>query len=166
MSAVPVLREEREPDECVMRAMFVAIRRGPLDAAGFDPPTVDRLMQHQFELQRAGYRFAHPHARSEAVVLDGTVVGRLITDDSCEAVVLVDIMIDPEHQQCGVGSHVLCELIARNASRTIELRVDHGSPAEAWYARHGFEPVGSDQLQSHLVRPATASLASTGSVRA
>jgi GNAT superfamily N-acetyltransferase len=144
-----------------MRDMFVAIRRGPLDAAGFDERTVERLMQHQYDLQRAGYRFAYPSSASEAIVVDGDVVGRLITHDSAERVVLVDIMIDPAHQRLGIGSRVLADVIARARIRPVELRVDHSSQAEPWYRRHGFEQVGADDLQAHLVHvPATAALAS------
>ena len=163
MSGEPVLRPEGQADDGAMRAMFVAIRRAPLDSAGFDASTVDRLVQHQYELQRAGYRFAHPAAHSEAVVLDGVVVGRLITDESDDRVVLVDILIDPAHQRRGIGSCVLRELFARHSTRTIELHVDHGSPAEAWYARHGFEAAGGNELQAYMVRiHVAAPLASTG----
>jgi GNAT superfamily N-acetyltransferase len=151
MSADSLLRWQREADEHAMRDIFVAIRRAPLDAAGFDAVTVARLMQHQFELQRAGYRFAYPTATSEAIVLDDDVVGRLITDDSAERLVLVDIMIDPAHQRNGIGSRVLVEVIARAGVRPVELRVDHGSQAEPWYRRHGFEQVGADAMQAHLV---------------
>ncbi|HEX6658222.1 MAG TPA: GNAT family N-acetyltransferase [Ilumatobacter sp.] len=143
--------------------MFVAIRRGSLDSAGFDANTVDRLVQHQFDLQRAGYRLSYPSVTSEAIVFDGDVVGRLITDDAGERVVLVDIMIDPVHQRQGIGSRVLAELVTRAGSRPIELRLDHGSSAEGWCRRHGFERVATDDLHAHLVRvPAGSAMASTG----
>jgi len=148
----PTLRPERPADEPAFRAMFVAIPRPPMDASGFDPEMVERLLQQQFEMQQAGYRDAYPHAETDAIVLRDEVVGRLIVDASAERVVLVDIMIDPSHQQRGIGTHVLRDLIARHADRTIELHVDLGSPAEAWYHRHGFEQVAANELQAHLVR--------------
>ena len=148
----PTLRPERPFDEPAFRAMFVAIRRAPMDASGFDPDTVGRLLQHQFDMQRAGYRDTYPLAQTDAVVVGDEVVGRLIVDAGAARVVLVDIMIDPSHQQQGIGTHVLRDLIDRHAGRTIDLHVDLGSPAEAWYRRHGFEQVAADQLQAHLVR--------------
>jgi ribosomal protein S18 acetylase RimI-like enzyme len=156
------LRPVCEADEPALRAIFVAIRRGPMDAAGFDAVTVVRLVEHQFELQRAGHRLTYPNAASQAIILDGELVGRLITDDDDERVVLVDVMIDPAHQRQGIGSHVLVDLIVRCGRRPIELRLGHGSAAEAWYRRHGFEQVAHDDVQVHLVRaPATSALSST-----
>ena len=148
----PTLRPERPVDEPAFRAMFVAIRRPPMDASGFDPEMVERLLQQQFEMQRAGYRDTYPLADTDAIVVGDEVVGRLIVDTSGERVVLVDIMLDPSHQQQGIGTNVLRDMIARHAGRTIELHVDLGSPAESWYRRHGFEQVAANELQAHLVR--------------
>ena len=152
VSALPMLREERDTDEPVFCSIFVANRRAPMDAAGFDDQTVERLVQHQFDLQRVGYRYTYPLAQTEAIVVDEQIVGRLITDDSGEQVVLVDVMVDPAHQRRGIGTHTLLEFIGRHRGRSIGLRVNHGSAAEAWYRRHGFEQVGADDLQAHLVR--------------
>ena len=152
VSALPMLREERDADEPVFCSIFVANRRAPMDAAGFDDQTVERLVQHQFDLQRVGYRYTYPLAQTEAIVVDDQIVGRLITDDSGEQVVLVDVMVDPAHQRRGIGTHTLLEFIGRHRGRSIGLRVNHGSAAEAWYRRHGFEQVGADDLQAHLVR--------------
>jgi GNAT superfamily N-acetyltransferase len=158
-----LLRPVCDRDERAIREMFVAIRRAPMDAAGFDPGTVVRLVEHQFELQRAGHRLTFPHATSEAIVVDGGLVGRVITDDDDDRVVLVDIMIDPDHQRQGIGSRLLADLVARAGSRSVELRIDHGSPVEAWYRRHGFEQVAASDVQAHFVRvPASNVLAATG----
>jgi len=148
----PTLRPERDVDEPAFRAVFVAIRRPPMDASGFDPEMVERLLQQQFDLQQTGYRDTYPLADTDAIVIRDEVVGRLIVDSSGDRVVLVDIMIAPSHQQQGMGTSVLRDLIARHAERTIELHVDLGSPAEAWYHRHGFEQVAANELQAYLVR--------------
>jgi GNAT superfamily N-acetyltransferase len=156
------LRPQCEADERAMRDVFVAVRRGVLDSAGLDENTVERLMQHRFELQRAGYRLAHPQATSEAIVHDGDVVGRLITDDGDQRVLLVDIMIDPDYQGRGIGSRVLWDLVNRAGSRPVEIRIDHGSPVEPWCRRHGFEQVAADDVQAHFVRvPRDLALAPT-----
>ena len=52
VSALPMLREERDADEPVFCTIFVANRRAPMDAAGFDDQTVERLVQHQFDRNR------------------------------------------------------------------------------------------------------------------
>jgi len=70
VSALPMLREERDADEPVFCTIFVANRRAPMDAAGFDDQTVERLVQHQFDLQRVGYRYTYPLAQTEAIVVD------------------------------------------------------------------------------------------------
>ena len=96
-------------------------------------------------------------------MVEGRVVGRLVTDADNARVTLVDIMIGPDHQCRGHGTQALLALIARCGDRPIDLRVDHGSRAEGWYHRHGFEQVGADELQAHLVRlPPANLLAATG----
>ena len=152
LRAAPALRPDRDADESAFCSMFVTIRRAPMDAAGFDAATVERLVQHQFDLQRVGYRYTYPLARTEAIVVGDEVVGRLITDDSGEHVVLVDVMVDPARQRQGIGTRILRKFIAGHPGRTIALRVNHGAPADAWYRKHGFEQVGADELQAHLVR--------------
>jgi ribosomal protein S18 acetylase RimI-like enzyme len=157
------LRPEEHGDEAALREIFVATRRGPLDASGLDAATVERLMVHQFQMQRASYRLAFPDSTWETIVADGAIVGRIVTDADDDRVLLVDIMVAPAHQRRGHGSQALGQLIARAEPRPLELSVDHGSPAEAWYRSYGFEETGRNDLQVHLVRrPRATAMAPTG----
>jgi GNAT superfamily N-acetyltransferase len=155
-------RAECLHDATAVRAIFVASYRGPLDDAGFDDPTVERLLQHRFDLQRAGYRFALPTGVWEVILEADLVVGRFLTHDDGERFLLAEILVAPEHRGRGIGSHALAGVIDRAGKRAIELRLDHGSPAEAWCRRHGFEDLGADESHKHLVhRPGQAAFAST-----
>jgi GNAT superfamily N-acetyltransferase len=148
-----VLRPVRPDDDPILTAMFVALRRAPFDESGLDPESVTTLLLHQAELQVYGYEHAYPDAVWETITLDGEPVGRLITDTTPDRIVLVDIFVAREHQGRGIGSLVLGAELERAGRRPIELRVDRGSPAAAWYAAFGFDPVGGDDLQLSMVRP-------------
>jgi GNAT superfamily N-acetyltransferase len=155
-------RAEGLNDATAVRAIFVASYRGPLDDAGFDESTIERLMQHRFDLQRAGYLFALPAAVWEVILEADLVVGGFLTHDDGERFLLAEISVSPEHRGRGIGSHALAGVIDRAGERAIELRLDHGSPAEAWCRRHGFEDLGADESHKHLVhRPRQAAFAST-----
>jgi GNAT superfamily N-acetyltransferase len=160
------LRRERTGDEAAMTTIFVSSRRQAMTAAGLPAPIVESLLAQQSAIQRDMYRTARPGAAWEAIVDGEAVVGRLITDTTPDAIDLVDIVVAPSRQRTGVGSQVLATVLDRadSAALPVRLRVDHASPAEQWYRRHGFEPAGSDALQMHLIRlpRALASAATEG----
>jgi GNAT superfamily N-acetyltransferase len=147
-----VLRPVRPDDERVLTEMFVAVRRGPFEASGLDVAAVTTLVRHEAEMHAYECDLAYPNAVWETITLDGEPVGRLITDTTPERIVLVDIFVAPEHQRRGIGSLVLGAELERAGDRPVEVNVDRGSPAEAWYAAFGFEPTAGDELQLSMIR--------------
>ena len=156
-------RAETLDDATVVRAIFVACHRGSLDGAGLDDVTIERLMQHRFDMQRAGYRFSLPDAVWEVITEADRVVGQVLTHDDGERVLVAELAVAPEHRGRGIGGDTVAGLIGRAGERPLELRLGHGSPSEAWYRSQGFELVGSDDHQIHLLRlPHATALAATG----
>jgi GNAT superfamily N-acetyltransferase len=149
-------------DDPTMRRIFMASRRDSLDQAGFDEATVERLTSYQFDLQRADYEISFPAAGWEAIVVDGAVVGRLVTYEDRDCTMLVDLVIDPPRRREGTGSAVVSELIVRAGTRRVELDVDPDSAADVWFRRFGFTPVDGDAPRRRLVRePDAASVDGT-----
>jgi GNAT superfamily N-acetyltransferase len=141
------LRPVRPDDELALTEMFVAVRRAPFEECGLDSTAVTTLMHHEAEMHAYECDRAYPDAEWETITVDGDPVGRLITDTTAERIVLIDLFVAPEHQRRGIGSLVLGAELERAGRRPIEIRVDRGSPAEAWCAAFGFEPVEGDELQ-------------------
>ena len=146
------LRPVRADDERVLTEMLAAVRHPMLMGLGLDADAVTTLAYHDAEMHDYACDRAYPHSAWEAITVDGEPVGRLITHTTPERIVLVDIFIAPEHQRRGIGSLVLGAELERAGSRPVEVRVDRGSPAEAWCAAFGFEPVDGDALQLSMIR--------------
>lgn len=149
-----IRRPIRFDDAAVLTDMYVAVRR-PFYDGRMTPTEVTNLLRLDAEFHEHWVTHAHPTAAWEAIVLDGEVVGRLITDESAERLALVDIYIAPEHQRRGIGSLVLGAVVQQAKGRRIEARICRGSFAEAWYVGFGFEPAEVNLFEVSLVRAST-----------
>jgi GNAT superfamily N-acetyltransferase len=146
------LRPVRPDDERVLTEMLAAVRRPTFAGPGLDAAAVSTLAWHDAEMHDYECDRDFPHSAWETITVDGEPVGRLITHTTPERIVLVDIFVAPEHQRRGIGSLVLGAELERADARPIEVRVDRGSPAEAWCAAFGFEPADGDELQLSMIR--------------
>lgn len=84
------------------------------------------------------------------IEIDGERVGLVASEERADVVFLAEIQIDPAHQNRGIGSRVLTDVLAkaRAVGKPAELQVLKGSPAREWYSRYGFEVVG--ETDTHL----------------
>jgi GNAT superfamily N-acetyltransferase len=101
----------------------------------------------QFKARRSWYTTAYPDA-VECIILRGdTPAGTMITLRTSKELRLVDIALLPEHRNCGIGAHLISNLLANAESSRIpvSLRVLQGSPAIRLYQRLGFKPRAGDE---------------------
>jgi GNAT superfamily N-acetyltransferase len=92
----------------------------------------------------------------EIVLLDGRPVGRLWVAWTNGACVLVDMALLPEHRRTGIGTRVVCEVLAEADRRGVPVRVTverTNGPSLAFCAKHGFAEVGADEIYLVLERP-------------
>jgi len=102
-----IMRPETPADASFLFSLFAASKRDetammPLDEAG-----KQFLMDVQFRSMMASYRQQFPHARYEIVELDGTPVGRLVTDVQADCVYYVDIALLPDRQGGGIATALM-----------------------------------------------------------
>lgn len=139
------LRPITPGDEPFLRALYAATRE--VELAALPPSLHDTFTNSQYDLQRAHYERAYPHAAWSVIERGGVPVGRLIVDRSGSAWVLVDIAITPVARSQGIGSALIRELLdeARRSGRSLELsvRVDNARAMEL-YAQLGFVRRASD----------------------
>jgi ribosomal protein S18 acetylase RimI-like enzyme len=108
----------------------------------------------QFSARQAQYRDSYPHAEVSIILKDEVPVGVMTVDRKDREIRLVDIAILPEHQNAGIGTVVMSELIsaAEAAALPITLHVLMTSPAVRFYERLGFSIADNDGAYLGMVR--------------
>ena len=83
----------------------------------------------------------------EVVELDGEPVGCLCTSSSPDSVRLHRVFLLPAVQGRGIGTGLVCEVLAaaRASGRPVRLRVLRVNPARRLYERLGFEVTGESE---------------------
>ncbi len=92
--------------------------------------------------------FGAPH---EIIECDGVACGYLCVEDREGDIHVRELVIDPEYQGKGVGSHVLREVIGRARARQVPVRLGtfHANRAVNLYRRLGFREVG--KTETHIL---------------
>jgi ribosomal protein S18 acetylase RimI-like enzyme len=131
------IRAEAEADAPFLRGLFARCSpmRDTLPA---------ELLAHQWWMQSASHRSAHPAAMRRIVAAGGAPVGRIIVDwTPADHSRLIDIAVAPDHRATGAGLHLpRAWLEVSDALRkTCRLTVLAANPARGLYARLGFVAV-------------------------
>ncbi len=99
-------------------------------------------------------RFADVYRRSQSSILclNGAHAGWLQFEEARRSFILRQIHLVEEYRGQGIGTALLHELVEHAASqgKDVALRVMKGNPAQALYARLGFETVRTDDLRVHM----------------
>lgn len=113
---------------------------------------------------RRGQRLAQEHAYSATaggdrhviIEVDGRAVGRMWSAMGEDALVLMDIVLLPEHRGRGTGTAVLGRLATEAEASGVPVRLQvarNNAAAQRLYARLGFRPDGGDHLHLAMERP-------------
>ena len=140
-----------EPEDTALLQGLFAESRPDLDL--LPAPTRDALLEMQFRAQAAQYAAAYPHARREIVVADGVDTGRVIVDDTGDAVHIVDVTVACAHRGRGIGTAVVRAVIAEAdaTARPVRLSVWCANQgARRLYARLGFTPLAGVDESGYL----------------
>jgi ribosomal protein S18 acetylase RimI-like enzyme len=146
-------RPERVSDEAFRFLLFTQSRPPSDDFSRLDPSLRDWLMLQQFAGQSASYRAQYPNARFDIVELDASPIGRIVTDRTPEAVLVVDIALDLTHRNRGIGTTLMRIVIdeARAAGLSVRLTIFAGNQAALlFYSRLGFKAVESTEINTTL----------------
>ena len=107
------LRPERPDDAAFLQRLFVANNAGVLRDAGITEAVVDNLMNVQFRSQTDTYRRQFPHAEFLIVERDGEAIGRWVSEDEGDAVLIVDFALLQERQSRGLGAALFGAMVQR-----------------------------------------------------
>jgi ribosomal protein S18 acetylase RimI-like enzyme len=144
-------RPERASDEAFCFQLFCQSRSPGEDFSFLDPQLRDQLMRQQF----ASYRAQYPNARFEIVELDASPIGRIITDRTPEALLVIDIALDVPCRNRGIGTALMRRVIGEAHAAGLPVRISvfaSNSAARRFYLYLGFKAVGSSEINNTLER--------------
>ncbi len=138
------VRPWKETDDAFLFDLFARVRMEEFSALGLAPAQLEALLQMQYAAQCRSYAAAFPNARRGIICDQGASVGQMITDDTGDALLLVDMSLLPACRNRGIGSTLLRRLQTEAGlqRRPIRLHVNKSNPAQHLYRRLGFLPAG------------------------
>lgn len=156
------LRPCRPDDDAFLRSVYASVRADEIALTGWDDAQAQAFLRMQFDAQHHHYRTHNPDARFDVIESDGIPAGRLYVARAADYVHVIDIALLPAWRGRGIGTALLRALMdeAAGAHRYVSIHVEINNPAQALYARLGFQEVSTAGLYRLLVwRPAPAAAA-------
>jgi ribosomal protein S18 acetylase RimI-like enzyme len=130
------LRPVRPEDQSFLYEVYASTRADELARVGWSTEQMQDFLQMQFRAQQQQYQFSYPNAARQIIEHNGLPVGRLIVDRSANETLLVDIALLSEFRNLGIGTSLLCDLLAEG--NKVTLNVIRSNPAANLYQRLGF----------------------------
>ncbi len=125
--------------EFVRRVLHLGIREYVEDMFGeWDEPYQDERFTGQYRVEETWI-----------ILRDGAEVGWLGKRELPEEIFLTELNVAPEHQNQGIGTRVLRDLIAEagRGDKTVSLGVMKNNPSRRLYEREGFEMAGENEYK-------------------
>lgn len=116
-------------------------------------PDLERLGRFDPDRVRARFRDGFHPSWTHVIEVDGSAVGCVAVRPAPDATWLEHFYLAPAHQGHGLGTAVLCHVLAQaGAGVPLRLNVLQGSPARTLYERHGFTVEREDPVDVWMVR--------------
>ena len=134
------LRPATSEDEPFLLSLFASTRLDELALMNWDENQKEVFIGFQFNAQSRQYVMSYPHAHNSIILWDDAPIGRLLLDRGDCEFTLVDVALLPSHRGCGIGTHLIEDLLreAAAAGKPVKLHVWHSNPAKNLYQRMGF----------------------------
>ncbi|HEX8473263.1 MAG TPA: N-acetyltransferase [Pyrinomonadaceae bacterium] len=139
------LRRATPEDEDFLFKVYSSTRAAEMAMVPWNDAQKHAFLQMQHKAQRQSYDEKYPAADYNIVFLDERPVGRLWVVRTDDAIHLLDIAILTEHQNSGIGTYLLHQLIAEAdaSGKTMRHTVyKDNTGAQRFYERLGFASTG------------------------
>lgn len=129
-----------EVHQAFLRRVFIESRKALWQGSALDATWIDQLLEDQYSLHQLSYGADAKDCYSYIIAAKGQWVGRLLVRADNRELHLIDITLLPDHQNQGIGSHVLRYLQQQVSARgqLLTLNTDVTNRAYQWYLRCGF----------------------------
>ena len=101
------MRSQTDGDTAFLFDLFASTKAAEMALMPIDGAGRMQLLQMQFRSMTETYRHQYPNARFDIVELDGTPIGRLVTDVRTDCVYYVDIALLAERQGAGIATTLM-----------------------------------------------------------
>lgn len=137
------LRPAQPSDETFLYELYCSTRIDEIAGLGWSAEQQRAFFTLQFNAQRQHYSLAYEELDHRIVEIDSNPIGRIMIFRSEREVVLVDIALLPGNRGTGIGTSLLCSLLAeaKQTGKPVVLHVESRNPARHLYERVGFKVV-------------------------
>lgn len=145
------LRAERPQDQSFMERLF-RCSRPHLELPEMPASFIDALINQQYTLQQNHYRAQWPNACYWVILLSDKAIGRVVVNKDASLLLIVDLVLMPEHRNKRFGTTVLqaVQLMAQKRRNPIRLSVDRQNHrAKKLYLSLGFKL--TDTSETHNI---------------
>lgn len=149
------LRPISAGDEAFLYQVYATTRDQELALVDWTEAQKAAFLRMQFEAQHRFYLSEFPSAAFDLIVREGQPIGRLYVDRRADEIRILDIALLPEHRCAGLGTQLLCEILAEadRAGLPVRIHVECFNRALALYERLGFRHVGDTGVHYLMERP-------------
>jgi GNAT superfamily N-acetyltransferase len=147
-----MLRPVNGGDEEFIYQVYASTRSSEMALVNWTAEQKEAFLRMQVSAQTDHYKNYYSRAKYHIILRDGIQVGRLITEQSQDSILIIDIALLPEHRNSGVGTAIMKNLMeeARQINLPIVLRVEFFNPALNLYARLGFVKTGEMSIYHQM----------------
>lgn len=153
------LREESPADKDLLADLYASTREEELCHVPWDEAKKRAFLREQFELQWDHYRRHYPRAEWLLLQRGGLAMGRLYADTGRLEVRLMDVALQAEYRNRGIGTAIVSSLLryADDLRLPVTLHVEPFNPALRLYQRLGFATRETRGIYLFMERPTRVS---------
>ena len=142
------LRPANDGDRDFLRAVFASTRETELAFLAGNPAQAEAFIGLQFQVQQQNYRARYPSAENMIILSHDQPIGRILVSREPDQLVLVDIAIQRDWRNQGIGSLLISKLMSEAAEqkKPVILSVYKLNPALRLYQRLGFSVTRDDGM--------------------
>ncbi len=130
-------------DDELLYAIYASTRTEELAQVPWTEAQKEGFLRMQFRAQTADYRANYPDTEWSILLVEQAPAGRLYVQRRPDALLVVDIALLPAHRGGGIGTAVLCGVLAEAAAagKPAQIFVERFNPALRLYQRLGFRQI-------------------------
>jgi ribosomal protein S18 acetylase RimI-like enzyme len=149
-----VIRPVQEGDAAFLFLVYASTRMDEMALVNWSDAQKAAFLRMQFDAQTIHYRSYYPQAEYQIIQReDGLPIGRVIIDRSNKFILLMDIALLPEFRNSGIGTTLMCDLLAEAAAsnRPVRLHVEVFNRAMKMYERLGFVKCNEQGIYHEMI---------------
>ena len=138
-----ILRPVQSDEENFWREVFYDSVRKHFAALNLPENDLKRLLEMQYQAQKADYEANYPNAENDLILYNGVPVGRVILSTEHNDLHLVDLAVLTKYRNLGIGTAILNWLFAESRRTKLAIRfyVEKNNRAFSLYERLGFKTI-------------------------